>query len=334
MSVPVTVVIMFHITYIIFGILAVLVNAVILSCVFRLKSLNLNRWLILPAVLLAADTLLSFGYAIGAGITLDQYVRTKQLNNVTVPAVQYKAMECILINFAQVLGSVLDQLIAVSIAVERVAAIVFPIWHHANSMKIVKYCLYLSLFTAFAVSLLSFANLGPGDNECTTTSGFEFSYRTFYYLFMCCLCVLAAAIYSGVIVSSHYQQRKLTQLSPPTSTIIAWRILNELSVTKIITEMIVAYSIINLLAYITISAMILNLSEILQKWGMTAFGMVLLFCQFMITLNTPVNSFLYVRKNPIVKNEIVKLKQQIFKKFFERNVVKPTDSRVAYGRSG
>lgn len=305
--------IIFHAVYIVLGILAVLVNSVIVTCVFRLKYLHQNQWLILPAALLAADTVLSFGYAIVAGVTIDQHIRVKQVNNVTLPAASYTALECVTANFTLILGSVLDQIIALSIAVERVIAIGFPVSYHHNSAKIIKILIISSVFIAIPISFSSFFNIQKTNVQCSCTEGFNISYKTFYYFLMCCLCIVAVFVYAGVLILTYFQRKRLKNLCDQgmDTTIIARRIVKQLKVTKIVTMIVAAYSLTNIPAYTTICALILTVDQIISNWGIVTLTSVLLCCQLLISMNTLINSFLYIWRNPALKREIIELIRHI-----------------------
>jgi len=325
---PYTAVIAFHSIYVLLGILAVLINAVVIYCVRRLNSLHKNRWLILPVALLCADTLLSFGYALVAGVTIDQIIRVKPVGNITVSVAVYSNLECVSLNVGLVLGSVLDQLIALSIAIERLLAIGFPVWYHHHSHKLIKYLLLFDICVSVVISSLSFVNVDPTDAFiCTSVEGLNPTYRASYYVLLVIVCVLAVTVYCIVLVATWVQNRRVKRLEQDgaASSIAARRLIKQLQVTKVVTIIIAAYIVTTLPSYLLMCALQLTLVDFISKFGLEELRELLLFGQLMISLNTVINSFVYIWRNPDLRKEI----SQLCNKFL-KNTITPANSQPVH----
>lgn len=292
----------FYSVYIILGLVAILFNTVLVVAIARMKQLKRNRWLILSAALIAADTLLSVGYAIPAIVTMDEFLR---VDNMSLPLAKYSSVGCVGLNSVLIFGSISDQTLTLCIAIDRAIAVGHTVWYRQHSDKLVSIMLSFTLCLAFTYVFCSFININFDSMIlCTVTTGLNPNFQFAYYLTANFLCVAIVVIYGVVLILTRQQLKKLKLLESEglTESVTARQLEKQIRVTKVISAIVFAYCLTSVPGYTVI--------DILPKFVpyITADPIrtirTLMICQLLISLNTFLNSFLYTWRNQEIRNGV------------------------------
>lgn len=305
-------IIFFYFAYVFCGILSVALNIIVVGSLIVVKALQKQRWLMLSASLIVADSMLSFGYGIPSVVGIDRYLNQHIVNNVSVAVAVYTNLECMGINLWQISFTLFDQLIVLSIAIERVFALTMTMWYFENSDKLVKGLLISSGFVAIIITICSFIGVNTNAVSCGINEGFNYYFKRFYYIFITCLCGLVVLVYSFVLCITHNEVRKLKLYQPEKSSehnSKAKQMTKQLKITKVITLIVLAYLVTTVPAYVMTLLLIFVPTIISDS---TTKIRVMLSCQLLITLNTFLNSFLYTWRNDDIRDGIRQTGRKLF----------------------
>lgn len=292
----------FYTTYILLGIVPLFFNTLVLTVITRIKKLRNNRWLMLIVALILSDTSLSTGYVIKSVITIEQLLN---VDNRSIAINKYSSSQCVGWSIPIVFGYISNQLLTLSIAVDRAIAITKPNYYRLNADRIVKGIMLISAFFALSFVISSFLGIPQNDVVyfCTFTTGLLPNFKTAFYgtAHVTSMALVSVYIYLLFITRLRIRLLRKQQQTGDLTSDKSNDLERQILVAKKISPLIIVYCITSLPGFSGLDILPRILVYITTTSNITRS---LMASQLLISINTCINSALYTWTNDEIRDKL------------------------------
>lgn len=300
----------FYGVYIVLGVVPLFSNFAVLLAVTTTKKLQSNRWLLLTAALIISDSILSVGYIIKSVIAMEQLVH---VNNKSMSITKYSSFDCVSWGTVLVAGSISDQLLTLSIAIDRAIAMSNALFYRRHSDKMIKIILLITFCATVSFVIGSFIGVSNEDTvfQCTFTTGQTNSFKSMYYASAHVTSLTLVSVYAYLLVLLKLRGRQLKTFSTEANSIKMIELSRQIEITKKISPIIIFYCLTSVPGFSGLDILphfiVIIASENLRRS--------FLICQLFVSVNTSINSFIYVWNSTEIRSDVA---NQFRKTVFQR----------------